>query len=209
MAQVHAELHRLATEPESVKGQVQTLCNALRDPFVRTTVVMGSSQHDRRLNHKEAERHLPLQFGGNRVDYGDFAIRVEGYAAVLSWVGRRAVERSRQAGQVRERHDGDLGEKRYRDVPTAELSQGSRSSFVHAWRSGNPGAEDPQCRPRKRTPRLARSHTVVQTPISGRTGIVVRTGHITQAHEENERAPIRSHTLLSKRQSSQRPCQRE
>ena len=69
MEQVHAELPRLATELESVRGQDQTECNAIRDLFARTTTVMGSSQHDRRLNHKEVERHLR----GNRVDYGDFA----------------------------------------------------------------------------------------------------------------------------------------
>ena len=39
---------------------------------------------DRRLNQKEAERHLPQQFGGSGVDYGDFAFRMEGCAAVSS-----------------------------------------------------------------------------------------------------------------------------
>ena len=86
--QVHAELFRLATEVELVRGQTQTECNALRDSFARTTAAMGSSQHDRRLNHKEADRNLPQQFGGNRVDYGDFAFRMEGYAAVLSHDGQ-------------------------------------------------------------------------------------------------------------------------
>ena len=81
MEQVNAELVRLATELESVKGQVLTECNALRDLFARTTATMAGSQHDRHLNHKEAERHLAQQFGGSRVDYGDFAFRMEGYAA--------------------------------------------------------------------------------------------------------------------------------
>ena len=90
MEAVHAELVRLATELEAVNGQVQTECNALRDLFARTNTVMSSSgpQHDRRLNHREAGRHLPQQFGGSRLDYGDFAFRMEGYAAVLSRDGQ-------------------------------------------------------------------------------------------------------------------------
>ena len=63
MEQVHAELLRLATELEAVRGQVQTECNAVRDLFARTTAAMSGSQHDRRLNHREAERHLPQQLG--------------------------------------------------------------------------------------------------------------------------------------------------
>ena len=85
MERIHAELLLLATELEAVKGPVQTECNALRDLFARTTTAMSSSgsQHDRRLNHREAGRHLPQQFGGSRLDYGDSAFRMEGYAAVL------------------------------------------------------------------------------------------------------------------------------
>ena len=61
MKAVHAELLRLATEQEAVKGQVQTECKALRDLFARTATAMSSSvpQHDRRLNHREGGRHLP------------------------------------------------------------------------------------------------------------------------------------------------------
>ena len=90
MEPIHAELLHLATELEAVKGQVQTGCNALRDLFARTTTALSSlgSQHDRRLNHREAGRHLPQQFGGKRLDYGDFAFRMEGYAAVLSRDGQ-------------------------------------------------------------------------------------------------------------------------
>ena len=90
MQAVHAELVRLATELEVVKGQVQTECNALRDLFARTTTAMSSSgpQHDRRLNHREAGRHLAQQLGGSRLDYGDFAFRMERYAAVLSRDGQ-------------------------------------------------------------------------------------------------------------------------
>ena len=80
MEAVHAELVRLATELEAVKGQVQTECNALRDLFARTTAAMSGSgsQHDRRLNHTEAGRHLPQQFGGSLLDCGDFAFRMDG-----------------------------------------------------------------------------------------------------------------------------------
>ena len=85
MEPIHAELLRLAAELEAVRGQVQTECNAFRDLFARTT---SGSQHDRRLNHREAGRHLPQQFGGSRLDHGDFAFRMEGYAAVLSRDGQ-------------------------------------------------------------------------------------------------------------------------
>ena len=90
MEPIHAELLRLATELEAVKSQVLTECNALRDLFARTTTALSSSgsQHDRRLNHREAGRHLPQQFGGSRLVYGDFAFRMEGYAAVLSRDGQ-------------------------------------------------------------------------------------------------------------------------
>ena len=73
MEAVHAELVRLATELEAVEGQVQTECNAIPDFFARTITAMSGSgsQHDRRLNHGEAGRHLPQQFGGSRLDHGD------------------------------------------------------------------------------------------------------------------------------------------
>ena len=89
MEPIQAELLRLATELEAVKGQVRTECNALRDFFARTASAMSSSvpQHDLRLNHREAGR-LPLQLGGSCLDYGDFAFRLEGCAAVLSRHGQ-------------------------------------------------------------------------------------------------------------------------
>ena len=90
MEPIHAELMRLATELEAVRGQVRTECNALRDLFARTATAMSNSvpQHDRRLNHREAGRHLPQQLGGCRLDYGNFAFRREGSAAVLSRDGQ-------------------------------------------------------------------------------------------------------------------------
>ena len=56
MEPIRAELLRMATELEAVKGQ--------------------------------AGRHLPQQFGASRLDYGDFAFRMEGCAAVLSRDGQ-------------------------------------------------------------------------------------------------------------------------
>ena len=84
MEAIHAELVRPAAELEAIKGQVQTECNALRDLFARTTTAMSSSASAR----PETGRHLPQQFGGSRLDYGDLAFRMEGYAAVLSRDGQ-------------------------------------------------------------------------------------------------------------------------
>ena len=82
MEPIHAELLRLATELEAVRGQVQQI------PTRYETSLHRPLQHDRRLNHREAGRHLPQQFGGSRLDYGDFAFRMEGCAAVLSRDGQ-------------------------------------------------------------------------------------------------------------------------
>ena len=71
-----------------MRGQVQTECNVLLDLFARTTIAMAASQHNRCLNHKEAGGRLPQQFGGSRLDYRDFAFRMDGYAAVLSCDGQ-------------------------------------------------------------------------------------------------------------------------
>ena len=51
---------------------------------MQRTASSSGPQHDWRLNPREAGRHLPQQFGGSRLDYGDSAFRMEGYAAVLS-----------------------------------------------------------------------------------------------------------------------------
>ena len=90
MEPIHAELPHLATELKAVRGQVQTECNALRDLFARTTTALSSSvpQHDWRLNHREAGRLLPQQFGGSRFDHGDFVFRMEDNAADLSRDGQ-------------------------------------------------------------------------------------------------------------------------
>ena len=86
MEPIQAELLRL----EAVKGQVQTECNALRDLFARTATAMSSSvpEQDWRLNHREAGRDLPQQFGGSRLGCVDFAFRMEGYATVPSRDGQ-------------------------------------------------------------------------------------------------------------------------
>ena len=59
-------------------------------------------------------------------------------------------------------------EERYWDIQ----SHGNYFNCARAWRGGNPGAVNPQCRSRKRALRLARSRTVVQTPIGGRAGSI-------------------------------------
>ena len=122
MEPIHAEVVRLATELEAVRGQVQTECNALRGLFARTTTVMSSSgsQHDRRLNHREAERHFLQQFGGSRLDYGDFAFRMDGYAAVLSRDGQGGAL-LREVAKLDKFKDG----KKPLGCPTIECSSGS------------------------------------------------------------------------------------
>ena len=173
MEAVHAELVRLATELEAVKGQVQTESNALRDLFARTTTVMSGSgpQHDRRLNHREAGRHLPLQFDGSWLDYGDLCVSDGGLrgSLVARWTGWCAVERSCQTGKVRRQHDRILGEELL-GYPTIECGCGSRSDHMHPRRGGNTGKEDSQCEPWRRAASLACSHAKVQAQISGGTG---------------------------------------
>ena len=163
MEQVHAELVRLATELESVKGQVQLECNALRDLFARTTATMTGAQHDRRLNHKEAERHLPQQFCGSRVDYGDFAFRVEGHAAVLSRDGEIGAL-LREVAKLDKFENNTIGalEMTYQDVQ--QLGAAMAAALVACTRGELfNGTEDPQCGPWKRTSCLACGHAVVQT----------------------------------------------
>ena len=66
------------------------------------SLVKFSSSARPETEPQEAGRHLPQQFGGSRLDHGDFAFRMEGYAAVLSRDGQGvcAVERTGQAGKV-------------------------------------------------------------------------------------------------------------
>ena len=90
MEPIHAELLRLATELEAVRGQVQTECNALTRPLCTDH---GSLVKFRFSARPETEpqgigRHLPQQFGGSRLDSGDFAFRMDGNAAVLSRDGQ-------------------------------------------------------------------------------------------------------------------------
>ena len=92
MEQIRAELVRFANELDTVTSQVQTECNGLRNFFTRVTVA-ASSQQGRRLNHRDAERHL-----GSRVHYGGFAFRIKGCAAALSH-GRQGGELLREAAK--------------------------------------------------------------------------------------------------------------
>ena len=81
MEPIHAELLRLATAGSSEMSSANRV-----QRVTRPLCTSSGPQHDRRLNHREAGRHLPQQFGGSRLDYGDFALRMEGYASVLSLV---------------------------------------------------------------------------------------------------------------------------
>ena len=110
MEAIHAEIVRPAPELEAVKGQVQTVCNALRDPLTRTTAALSSSvpQHDRRLNQREAGWCLPQQFGGSRFDYGEFAFRMEGYAAVLSRDGQGGALVEREVAKLVQFEDNTI-----------------------------------------------------------------------------------------------------
>ena len=169
MEAIHAELVRLATELEAVKGQVQTECSALRDLFARTTTAMSSSvpQHDRRLNHREAGRHLHSN-SGSRLDYGDFAFRMEGYVAVLSSDGQGGAL-LREVAKLEKFEDNTietLGEDLL-GCSTTGCSHGSCSNHVHPRRGSNPGKKNSQCEPWRWTSSLVRSHAVVQTQISG------------------------------------------
>ena len=127
MAPIHVELLRLAT-------QVQTVCNALRDLFARTTAAMSSSvpQHDWRLNHRG---HLPQQFGGSRLDKGDFAFRMEGYAAVLSRDGQGGAL-LREVAKPEKFEDNTIQtlERTFLGCPTTECGDGSCSNHVHVER---------------------------------------------------------------------------
>ena len=128
---------RRSTELEAVKGLVQTECNALRDLFARTTTALSSSgsQHDLRLNHREAGRHLPQQFGGSRFDCGDFAFRMEGYAAVLSRDGQGGAL-LREVAKLEKFEDNTIETlgRTFWDVPR---------------RGGNAGKKNSQCEPQR------------------------------------------------------------
>ena len=181
MEPIHAELLRLATELEAVRGQVRTESNALRDLFAWTTTALSSSgsQHDRRLKHREAGRHLPQQLGGSRLDYGDFAFRIEGHAAVLSRDGQggallREVAKLESLKTTRLREDL-LG------CPKSECSydstRGKVATLVRRIFS---------VFPLRWTSSLFRGHALVQSQISGGTSGVDGEAHIAKAHQERE-----------------------
>ena len=193
MEQIHAELVRLASELDTVRGQVQTECCGLRDLFTRATAA-ARSQQDGRLNHWEAKRHLHQQFGGSRVRHGDFAFRIEVYAAVLSHDGQ---DGALLGGGVtkQDKFESDTVATPVLERSTVERRHGCRSGYVHAREGGYLSAAGPQHRPWKRFPPLARSDAMVQTPISGGTSIVNDPIHFAQVHEERERAPSRGHAV--------------
>ena len=180
MEPIHAEFLRLAAELEAVKSQVQTECNELRDLFARTTTAMSSSvpQHDRRLNHREAGRHMPQQFGGSRLDDGNFAFRMEGHAAVLLREAAKLVKFADNTIETLERN--------YWDVQQFECSHCSCSDHAHPQRGDNAAQKNSQCEPRRWTSSSVRSHAVVQAQISDGTSCVDGEAHIAKAHQERE-----------------------
>ena len=88
MEQMRVEITRLNNEMNSMKVAVRTEFDTLHQLFTQATEQQQQSRpQQRRLNHREAERHLPQAFGGARQNYADFAFRLENYAAVLSTDG--------------------------------------------------------------------------------------------------------------------------
>ena len=100
-----------------MRGQVQTKCHALQD-FARGTAAAASSQQNRRLNHREAEGHLLLQFRGRRVDSGD-CLSDGWYTAVLSHDGQGG-GLQREVAKLDKREDDSMAilETSYWDVNT-------------------------------------------------------------------------------------------
>ena len=147
----------------------------------------SGSQHDRRLNHREAERHLPQQFGGSRLDYGDFAFRMEGYAAVLSRDGQGGALLREVAKLEKFKDDTTETLKRsFGDVQQLSAAiaaalitciRGEVATLVKRILSVSPGDG------------LQAWHAVTQwflTQISGGTGRVDGETHIAKAHQERE-----------------------
>ena len=88
------------------------------------------------MNHKEAEIHLLQVCGGSRVDCGDFAFRIEVYAAVLSHVGPGGALLRDVAKHSVDSRRSVLGR------PTVEGSHCCRLGHAHAvrwrpWRDGS------------------------------------------------------------------------
>ena len=160
MEPIHAEVLRLATELEAVKSPVQTECNALRDLFART--------------------------GGSRLDYGDFAFRMEGYAAVLSRDGQGGAL-LREVAKLEKFEDNtiEILGRSFWDVQQLSAAMAA-APITCTRRGGNAGEEDSQCERWRRTSSLARSHAMVQAQISGGAGGVDGETHIAQAHQERE-----------------------
>ena len=160
MEPIHAEVLRLATELEAVKSPVQTECNALRDLFART--------------------------GGSRLDYGDFAFRMEGYAAVLSRDGQGGAL-LREVAKLEKFEDNtiEILGRSFWDVQQLSAAMAA-APITCTRRGGNAGEEDSQCERWRRTSSLARSHAMVQAQISGGASGVDGETHIAQAHQERE-----------------------
>ena len=143
-------------------------------------------QHDRRLNHREAVRHLPLQFDGSRLDYGDFAFRMEGYAAVLSSDGQGGAL-LREVGKLEKFEDNTI-ETLGRTFWDVQQPGAAMAAALITCTCGEVATLVRRilCEPWRRTSSLVRSHAMVQTKIScGASGVCGET-HIWQADLERE-----------------------
>ena len=176
MEPIHAEILRLVAELEAVQDQVHTECSALRDFFARTTAAMSSSvpQHDWRLHHKEAGRHLPEQFVGSRFDHGDIAFRMEGCEAVLS-LGGQGGALLREVAKL-ENFANNTSETLGRTfLDVQQLGETMAASLITCTRGEVATLVN-----------LVRSHTFVQTQISGGRSGVDGEAHITKANQQRE-----------------------
>ena len=130
---------------------------------------------------------MPQQFGGCRLDYGDFALWVEGYAAVLCRDGQGGAL-LREVAKLEKCEDNTIetSERTFWDVQ--HLSAAMEDSLITCTRGevANAGKKNSQCEPWRWTSSLVRSHTLVQTQISGGTSGVDGEAHIAKAHQERE-----------------------
>ena len=144
----------------------------------------SGSQHDRRLNHNEAGRHLPQQFGGSRLDNGDFAFQMEGIAAVLSSDGQCGALLG-EVAKLEKFEDNTIETlgRTFWDVQQLGAADGSCSDHVDPRRGCDAGKKNSQREPWRWTSSLVRSHALVQTQISGGTSCVDGEAHIAKAHQ--------------------------
>ena len=110
---------------------------------------------------------------------------MEGYAAVLSRDGQDGALLM-EVAKLDKFEDNTIETlvRTFWDV--LQLSAAMAAAPIHPRRGGNAGKKNTQCEPRRWTPSLVRSHTLVQTQISGGTSGVDGEAHIAKAHQERE-----------------------